>query len=1018
MQRRMLWSVVVFTCLLVGAASWLTQAEAATTEDQLLIVSDGEARAVIVQGPDTPLRTRQGANTLVEYVRKATGVRLSITTLAAYQRNPANFADMTRIFIGVSAPEHEGHIDQALGTLHPDGFVIHAGQGAISIVGPTIWGTLYGVYDFLERYVDVRWLMLGSYGEDVPTASVLAVPTGTVIEEPAFTLRMVSDFTGDPHNPFDSYPAENQWAHRNRLQGSYNAPITFQHNLFALLPPSEFGQTHPEFYPGGTPPAPGQTQRWQPCFTAEGIVDAAAQRIMEYFDANPGVMSYSLGVNDIGGYCEADPSHPEYPGKRNSLSLVDMSDIYYAWVNAVVEKVTEVHPDKWFGLLAYQEVMDPPSFPLHPRVVPMITKDRMTWIDDGIRSAQHEQMEAWSEVARQVGWWDYMYGSLYYVPRFYPHLMAQNLQYAAERGVVGVFSEMQYNALDAPKAWLYAKLLWNPYQDVDRLLDEWYERSVGPDAAPYLAAFYELWESFWTERIKESGWFATGKGLTYLPFTHPDYLDLVTPRDIERSLELLKAVVAKAQTDAQLERALAIQSAFQFSAASALSYPGSRAQAPRDAGAAIEHFTRLSKGYGERLRWAEKRYELIDGLRLDADPNLKLRASDAMWNYWWSDWTGWNGAELQVFVDYLQANEPNGGPVTDFVYRMVQSTDPDARRLATFTMLLVGAHVETESITANSSFEAGTVGWQLKTGDVGAVRGVDGVAHTGKASLLLDGVDRAEVSQEIHPGAGLTGVQVWYRVEEAAGGTIQLQLLGLDASGAVVVSYATAPTHLVRASTGWRALGLVDVLPKQWNRSHITSAEVKMTVVGAEGAKVCIDDFVVLQEVPQGVHVSRTESTPELVNVAYGKPTRESSIHDDGGFYPGHLAVDGITDQRMSCWVTSRAVSPPHWLEIDLSGTYELHYAEVWTGNEPGVPGFEARAFTLHYWDGSGWSEIPGAAVEGNSEQHVVLAFAAPVTTEKIRFYTEAADDGHIRLFEILVYGKPSKEVENDASAH
>ena len=119
-----------------------------------------------------------------------------------------------------------------------------------------------------------------------------------------------------------------------------------------------------------------------------------------------------------GGHCEADPSHPHYPGRLNSIGMVDMSDIYYAWVNEVVTRVLEVYPDKWFGVLAYYDVMDPPSFPLHPRVIPLITKDRMAWIDDDVRAAGHKQMDAWNAVAAQVAWYDYMYGGAHYiVPR-------------------------------------------------------------------------------------------------------------------------------------------------------------------------------------------------------------------------------------------------------------------------------------------------------------------------------------------------------------------------------------------------------------------------------------------------------------------------------------------------------------------------------------------------------------------------------------------------------------------------
>ncbi|WP_176706139.1 hypothetical protein [Paenibacillus hemerocallicola] len=51
------------------------------------------------------------------------------------------------------------------------------------------------------------------------------------------------------------------------------------------------------------------------------------------------------------------------------------------------------------------------------------------------------------------------------------------------------------------------RLLWDPFQDEDALLQEWYERMVGPAAAVDLKAYDDYWEHFWTVRIQDSDWF-------------------------------------------------------------------------------------------------------------------------------------------------------------------------------------------------------------------------------------------------------------------------------------------------------------------------------------------------------------------------------------------------------------------------------------------------------------------------------------------------------------------------------
>src|SRR5699024_2233725 len=128
-----------------------------------------------------------------------------------------------------------------------------------------------------------------------------------------------------------------EWNLRNRMQSPQQ--LRLGHNLFNIVPPSKYGDSNPEFYPNGEPPEPGVNAKWQPCFTEEGTIDVAVEEILNYFEKNPEETSISLAVNDSGGYCETDPSHPDYPDKRNSIGLVDMSDIYYDWVNQVVEQV-------------------------------------------------------------------------------------------------------------------------------------------------------------------------------------------------------------------------------------------------------------------------------------------------------------------------------------------------------------------------------------------------------------------------------------------------------------------------------------------------------------------------------------------------------------------------------------------------------------------------------------------------------------------------------------------------------
>src|SRR5699024_659095 len=168
--------------------------------------------------------------------------------------------------------------------------------------------------------------------------------------------------------------------------------------------------------------------------------------------------------------------------------------IYYEWVNEVVGQVREVYPDKWFGLYAYNEVMDPPSFKIDSHVVPYITRDRMAWLDEGEREKDQHRLEEWNKVADHIGWYEGFYGFGYHLPRAYSHLLADNLQYAKDHNVTAVHADSVSNFGDFPRVWLLSQLLWDVDSNVDALLNDWYEAAVGPDAAPDLKTYFDFWE--------------------------------------------------------------------------------------------------------------------------------------------------------------------------------------------------------------------------------------------------------------------------------------------------------------------------------------------------------------------------------------------------------------------------------------------------------------------------------------------------------------------------------------------
>ncbi|WP_158560447.1 DUF4838 domain-containing protein [Paenibacillus contaminans] len=809
-----------------------------TQNETAIIVQNGQANAAIIVDADAESQILKAANTLADYVKKSTGATLPIMNAADFAAmNPTD--DLVRIYMDPTDSFQDEHIDSLMQGLNSDGFIIHMHENTIVIAGPSVWGTQNGVFDFLERYVGVRWLMPGEDGEEVPETSSLRIPREDVVEQPAFKFRMISPLVVKPDEG-GRLPLQYEWAQRNRVQGDYNAPLDLMHNLHILFSPEKYGVTHPEYYPNNTPPAPNVTTGWQPCFSAVGTVQAASESIIQYFNENPNKTSYSLSVNDVGGFCEANPAHPSFPNKYNSIGLLDMSDIYYNWVNQVVAEVLTVHPDKWFGLLAYQEVMDPPSFSLNSRVIPFITKDRMAWIDDETKEQGQSQMEQWNAVANELGWYDYTYGTFYVVPRMYQHQMAENYQYAYEHQVSSIYMEMYSNWGDGPKPWVTSKLLWNPNLNIDDLLDEWYLGAVGETAAADLKSYYALWEQIWTERMKTSEWFHVAKGRTFMPFQDLSYLHEVTDEDIAESRRLLESVVDKAVTNKQKARANLLLQAFEYYEASALSYARENTK-PSNVSEAIALLDHVGNTIDSKMQLAQKRYDLLEQFK--ENPVL----IDILPPYYWS---GWNKFDFWNLVEYMKG-EAEGGEFTQKVNELAANVNPSQSR--EFARLLKEATTGEYPLIPNFSFEDGaatTPPWSYWVQTTGKMERAEGIAHTGNASLKVSGLDEGGPVMLLSVKPGPTAFRAYYFTppETVSDGSIQLAFIMQDAQGRALGEVRSEQKSIAATSGSWSSIELLEDIPVSLKGSEVKQILVIVIVNDiTDGTNLYIDDVMMYQ---------------------------------------------------------------------------------------------------------------------------------------------------------------------------
>jgi len=514
--------------------------------DGFVIVKDSIAEAAIIVDPSESRQVHDVAKVLQDYIKKSTGVELSILGKATESKNSIHIGTNCSLLDCNLADslDEEGF---ALATLNKSSFII---------LGKSDWGVEFGVYDFLERFLGVRWLMPGELWTEIPPMENLTLSEVKIVENPTYLSRRLAPINIDDSN------AIGYWGRHNRLRHR----IEFNHNLYKLLPVEELAKNFPEIYPiiNGKRyiPKSRNDQNWQPNFSANGVDTIVATRIFDIFNNNPSSTSVSLSINDSRNFDESDASKRRRKGTLNYLGDIDVSNDYFAWVKSVVNLIAKKYPAKKYGVLAYNNVAEPPDFQLPDGVTPFITYERLKWIDS--ESWQHgvSNTKKWKNVANELGWYDYIYGFSYLLPRVWFHHSRSYLMEGAKLNVKHYVSEFYPNWGEGPKGWIFAKLLWNPYRNVDHLLDDWYVCAVGHDAAPKLKEYYSIWEKFWTNDIKNTNWWQE-KG-TFLPFNNHSYLDFVPDSYVAKADSLLSEAFALADTPTRKERIRSLKAMWDF----------------------------------------------------------------------------------------------------------------------------------------------------------------------------------------------------------------------------------------------------------------------------------------------------------------------------------------------------------------------------------------------------------------------------------------------------------------------
>lgn len=272
------------------------------------------------------------------------------------------------------------------------------------------------------------------------------------------------------------------------------------------------------------------------CYTAKGLPEVIAAKLLEEIAADPSSRIYSVSTNDnVLDNCECPSCTP-------LIAAENVSGAQLQLVNRVAELVTRHYPEIRITTLAYVNSQVPPSH-IQPGDNTAILYAPIRERSGALMLLPLEKIpkivgeaKIWNEKAKHLYLWDYIdSGVCNPLPTPFPNfdVLEANWPFLLANGFTGVFleaAEFSNASLGELKTWYCVKKPWNPEWKLDALLEDFIVNFYGP-AAPEMREYVELQRNAWRRFYAE---YAPGNALSF------------KPEEISKMRELLREALAKA----------------------------------------------------------------------------------------------------------------------------------------------------------------------------------------------------------------------------------------------------------------------------------------------------------------------------------------------------------------------------------------------------------------------------------------------------------------------------------------
>ena len=473
---------VMLSCLVLSAIAGCSAIQ---------LADQGKTSCTIVLPADATPAENYAAQELADFLGQMTGAKFPMAAEGTATEGP-------KIVLGCGTLARASVPENTLNELGEDEFIIKTDGNNLILAGGRPRGTLYAVYHLLDNILGIRWWAPGvTY---VPEKKTLALDSLDLRLKPVFAYR--DAWLTTAWNP--------DWAARNRLNGRIRdnmGPIVppdqkhgggmpydpgYVHTFAAYIPSETHFDQHPDWFPM----IKGKRVKgyYQLCLTNPEVVDFMVAQVRAMLQKNPQIRIFSISQNDTAGYCQC-PNCAKIDKEEGTPA-----GTIVRFVNTVAERLEKEYPKVLFDTLAYQYSRKPPkTIRARPNVVIRLCSIECSFsqpLDSKTNQAFADDLKGWAQKADPIYIWDYITNfSNYFRPHPNLHVLGPNLRLFADSHVKGVFAQGSYitpsGEMEELRAWVLARLMWNPRQDDRALIDEFVSGYYGP-AAPFVREYLEM----------------------------------------------------------------------------------------------------------------------------------------------------------------------------------------------------------------------------------------------------------------------------------------------------------------------------------------------------------------------------------------------------------------------------------------------------------------------------------------------------------------------------------------------